>query len=340
MHPIDLSKKRIVISKTTQIGDVVISLPIAAVLKRYAPTCTVIFLAKKSACDIAKMYPYIDEVYDWNEIYSEQEAQTVQNIKALKVDIFIHVNACQIIARLIKKAEILIRIGSAYRWYHWLYCNHLVPISRGTSYNKRQLDLQYLKALGLPHLFSYEALALLYQFNFPPLPSAWCGLLHPHKFNLILHPSLVTAAGSRWPLAYYSKLIEALPETEFQIFVTGVLEDRAYMQPLLESVGSKVIDLVGRMPLSVFFTFIHHCDGLIAGSTGPLHLAAAAGIYALGLYRGEKAYIKRWEPVGKKAQVIAHPACILKITPQEVLQQVNAWRSTLFSMKNEAFTVK
>jgi ADP-heptose:LPS heptosyltransferase len=104
-----------------------------------------------------------------------------------------------------------------------------------------------------------------------------------------------------------------------------------------------VTDLVGKLTLTQFMSFTAHCDGLIAGSTGPLHLAAALGINTLGLYQSRKADIQRWHPVGRSAAVIhsdvqcrgerrraggegAIPCpCIAAIDPDTVACRVRAW---------------
>ena len=79
-------------------------------------------------------------------------------------------------------------------------------------------------------------------------------------------------------------------------------------------------------------TFISKADGLIAASTGPLHLAAALGIHALGIYPPIRPmHPGRWAPVGPGAKVFvksqyceacrrtADCVCIREIRP-EVLE--------------------
>jgi ADP-heptose:LPS heptosyltransferase len=105
-----------------------------------------------------------------------------------------------------------------------------------------------------------------------------------------------------------------------------------------------VTDLTGKLNLEELTSFISQADGLLACSTGVLHLAAALGIYALGLYSPMKPiHPGRWMPVGKKAHYLAlkeecsrcrdskECACINAITVEEVKDKVDAFSDTKFN---------
>jgi ADP-heptose:LPS heptosyltransferase len=50
-------------------------------------------------------------------------------------------------------------------------------------------------------------------------------------------------------------------------------------------------------------------DGVVAASTGPLHLAALAGTRALGLFSPQRPiHPGRWAPIGPHADVVVAPA--------------------------------
>jgi heptosyltransferase III len=330
-----LDKKRILIAKTTHVGDVVITLPIAGILKYYYPNAKILFLAKGAGCDIARRYHFIDEVYSDELIDSEE------GLKACKADVFIQVNNSKRLANAAQKAEIPVRIGSVHRIHNWSSCTHLAMISpEHKQLNKRQLDFEYLKLLNIEHQLSYADFSFLYQFKAGKKSINLSQSLNPNKFKLILHPSLITAKKYQWPLGYFKQLIQLLDPEKFQIFITGIESDKEYLHLFLDECKTleiEVVDMVGKLNMDEFITFISHCDGLVAGSTGPLHLAAALGIHALGVYRAEKTYIKRWEAVGYKAEVLSQPSacskcptgnpcrCILSILPEIVKSRILSW---------------
>ena len=84
--------------------------------------------------------------------------------------------------------------------------------------------------------------------------------------------------------------------------------------------------------------FINQADGLVSCSTGPLHIAAALGKYACGIYPPMKPlHPGRWAPLGKKAMYIVlekdcfdckknmNCTCIQSILPTQVLDVVKQW---------------
>lgn len=303
-----LKHKRIILSKTNQIGDVLFALPIASALKAKDPSCTIIFLGRQYTKALITHYKDVDEFADWEAISALDQDAAVEAIKALNADIILHIFPRKEIVKLAKLANIPYRIGSYGRWYNWLYCNRLLKVSRKKSpLHETQLDMQMLTHFGIKQNFSLEEIIALQHFlpfegTFPALD-----LLKPNKFNLILHP-LTRGRKIEWPLEKFAALIRALPKDTFRIFITGVEAEGLEIRPLLvepfvDSTHSpKIIDLTGKLSLDELMQFISKADGLICASTGPVHLAAAFGIHTLGLYAPIKPFhAGRWGPVGKNA---------------------------------------
>ena len=94
------------------------------------------------------------------------------------------------------------------------------------------------------------------------------------------------------------------------------------------------------MNLIEFISFINSADGLIAASTGPLHISASLGKNTLGLYPPIKPiFPKRWAPLGPKADFIVFEKecgkckrdiikceCIDLISPEVVLEKIKTWK--------------
>src|SRR4030095_7735377 len=123
------------------------------------------------------------------------------------------------------------------------------------------------------------------------------------KYNLILHPKSRGSA-REWGLKNFISLIRQLDPDRYKIFISGTAAEKPLVQPLLDEIPHLVTDITGIMELSQFISFIEACDGLIACSTGPLHLAAALGKDALGIYAPVRPiHAGRWGPVGKNSEV-------------------------------------
>jgi heptosyltransferase-3 len=340
---ISLRSKRILVVKTTQLGDLVISLPMAAALKQRDPHCVVILLTNPTTIDVARRCPDVDEVC--GEPVTAEALRSL--LVSLHVDIVIHAHSAKKIAQAAYDAGIPMRIGPIRRAYNWRFCTHLVTSMKSLfGVNKRLIDLQYLRPLGIV-IDDLRAVPELVHLSPPRMKQD--SPLHPHKFaqgrhSIILSPALVTAKSHQWPLESYSRLIRSLDATRFHWFICGTADDRKSLAPLIarHAHDTNVTDMVGRFALPEFMGFIACCDGLIAGSTGPLHLAAALGVRSLGLFQSRKKDIGRWRPVGRNATVLhsevpcrgerkgkagdgAPCPCIVAIGVDQVAQQVLGW---------------
>ena len=184
-------------------------------------------------------------------------------------------------------------------------------------------------------MFSLEEIPSYFGLeNIPSLSSAFSSLLSKDKFNLIIHPCSKGSA-REWGLPNFQKLVQLLPPEKFEIFITGTEEEGLKFRPWLVDKFPKVVDLSGKLSLEQMIAFIAQSDGMIAASTGPLHIAAALGKHALGLYAPMRPiYPGRWAPLGPKAAFIVKDkycskcrkkdrcACIESISPEEVINKL------------------
>jgi len=305
--------ERIIISRADSIGDVVLTLPLAGFLKIKFPQLYILFLAKNYTRDVVELSTAVDEFVSWDEISKlTAEADKVEKIKSLKADAIIHVFPRKEIAALAKKAGIKNRIGASGRLYHYLTCNKIVPLSRrNSSLHEAQLNLQLLKPIFKEGLPSLDAIPDFYQINKPLVKNNnFDEILDPKKFNLILHPKSKGSA-REWALEKYTELVEILPKDNFKIFVTGTIEEGELVQDFLVKNKNSITNLTGKFTLKELISFVAQADGLVAASTGPLHIAAMLDKLAIGIYPPIKPmHPGRWAPIGKNAHfLVANKDC-------------------------------
>jgi heptosyltransferase III len=299
-----MRRSTFIISRTDAIGDVVLTLPMAGVLRSLYPQSRILFLGRSYTRDVVAACVHIDSFLNWDEWRDLPAREASRAMAATGADCIIHVFPDRAIARIARIARIAERIGTTNRIYHWRYCNELVRLSRRNSdCHEAQLNLRLLVPLGARREYSLEEIGGKYGLTrLVPLPPEVEELLDPQRFNLILHPKSRGSA-REWGLGNYVRLIGLLPRERFKIFVSGTAAEGELLAPLLAK-HPEVTDLTGRLTLGQLMTFISKADGLVAASTGPLHLAAALGIYALGIYPPIRPmHPGRWAPVGPKARV-------------------------------------
>lgn len=304
------------ISRTDSIGDVVLTLPVAGVLKQYFPKTRITFLGRAYTRPVIEACSHVDAFMDREVFMSENEQMSD------RPDVIIHIFPDAAIARRAKQLALPVRIGATGRLYHWFTCNRLVPLSRKRSpLHEAQLNLLLLKPLGIKQPFSQQDISGFYGLDrLQPLDDAYRGLLAPGKYHLILHPKSQGSA-QEWGVEQYIRLVEMLDPERYQVFISGTEKEKPALQPLLDDLRTHVTDITGQMDLAQFMAFIAQCDGLVACSTGPLHIAAALGKDAIGLYPPERpTHPGRWAPLGPGVQVLVADRgdAMDTITPESV----------------------
>ena len=292
--------KSIIISRTDSIGDVVLTLPVATVLKEYFPEMKIGFMGKSYTKAVIEACISVDQFIDLNDFMNG----TV-TILGEKPEAILHVLPVAAIAMQAKKLKIPLRIGTTNRIYHWITCNTLVKLSRKNSdLHEAQLNLKLLEPFGITRHFSLAETGQLFAMkNIQPLSEKFASLINKGKYNLILHPKSQGNA-REWGLDNFIQLIESLDKDQYNIFISGTQKESELLQPLFNKAGNAVTNITGLMDLYQFISFINRCDGIVANSTGPLHIAAALGKNALGIYPPMRPiHPERWAPLGDKAQV-------------------------------------
>jgi heptosyltransferase III len=326
--------KRLIISRTDNLGDVILTLPLLGYLKSEVPDLKISFIGKKYTKALISQCVFVDQFLDKDEV--ESDPKILADVHA---DTIIFIYPDKSLARLAKQAQIKHRVATAHRWYNWFYCNHLVDFSRlKSNLHESQLNFKLLKPFKLNG--DVDTSELIPYYGIQPSKNDYSQLLNKNYFNLIIHPKSRGSA-REWPLEKYYELVESLPAESYRIFITGLKEEgdliRKEKPQLLNH--PNVTDLTGRFNLTELTSFISQADGLLACSTGVLHLAAALGIYTLGLYSPMKPiHPGRWMPIGKKTKYLVLKkecsdcraskdcACINLINAEEVKQEIDYFK--------------
>ena len=337
------------VSRTDAIGDVVLTLPVAGRLKQQFPGCRVVLIGRTYTAPVAAACPWVDDFLNLDELLQLPESAQLTTLRAYAAAAIVHVFPNKALARLAQKARIPVRIGTRNRWLHWLTCNRLVALSRRHSpLHEAQLNLQLLAPLGLTRnlpLTEVAALVRLRAVESLPLPlQVLVETRRPGQLNVILHPRSRGSA-REWGLDNFGHLARLLHQAGHRVFVTGTAAEGEELTTWLhQHVGFLAADLTGQLSLPQFLAFIAAADGLVAGSTGPLHLAAALGRHALGLYPPIRPmHPGRWRPLGPHAEFLVFDkpacadcrirpmacACIRAIEPRAVAACVLAWQPLL-----------
>jgi ADP-heptose:LPS heptosyltransferase len=318
---------RILVSRTDRIGDVVLTLPLCALLRQRLGA-TVMVLGRRYTRPLLEASANVDEILDWDDVEDADDRARRDFLGAAHADAIVHVFPRPEIARAALAARIPLRIGTSHRWYHWLTCNALEHFTRkGSEFHEAQLNVRLARRLlgpGIPPLQELAALAAIRPQG--PVPPAVAARLRAERFTLVLHPGS-SGSAREWPLDHWKLLAESLDPARVQLLVTGSPGEGAALREWIGTLGANATDLTGKLDLAALIALLGSVNGLVAASTGPLHLAAALGIHALGLFPSTPPiHPGRWAPLGPRAEVLVAPGSDLSaITPESVRARVAAW---------------
>ena len=305
--------KTFIISRTDAIGDVVLTLPMAGILKSNFPDCKVLFFGKTYTKPVVDLSRYIDGFINYDEFSKLSSSDKVTFLKNTEADEIIHVFPRKDISFAAKKAGIKIRTGTTHRWFHWLTCNHRINFSRKNSaLHEAQLNCLLLKDTIPKTDYSKAELTSFYGFHCNyALPSIYKSVI-TEKINVLIHP-LSHGHGREWGLDNYKSLIIKLNNSGCNCIVTGSAAEQKRLQEWIKELPEGVIDLTGKLQLDEFIALINESHGIVAGGTGPLHIAAALGRNTVGFFPPIKPiHAGRWAPLGINAHTLTFnkPNCV------------------------------
>lgn len=322
----------IILSRTDSIGDVMLTLPLAGLLKARFPGVRIIFIGRSYTRPVLQQCAHVDHILTLEEL---QAGDAVAILNALGADVIVHVFPQRPMARWAKAACIPMRIGTTNRWWHWLTCTHRVAFSRKrSSLHEAQLNTKLLAPLGFTATPTLAELPAYTGFTPAPADARAFPWFQNDRRTVILHPGSKGSA-VEWGLKNFTALIRLLNEGPYNVVVTGTAAEAERYRQELPLDHPHTFDAGGSLSLDELIGVIGASHALVAASTGPLHIAAACGIRAIGLFSPRRPiHPGRWAPIGRDAHALVFdPACaicaagqpcdcIQRISPARVLEVI------------------
>ena len=304
--------KNLLIIRTDRIGDVTLTLPLAAIVKKHYPECKVSFLLTEYTKTLAANNPYIDEVLILRT--ENKKVSLVKNLSVLErhhFDSCIVVSPSFIIALIVFLSEIKLRIGTGYRWYSFFFNNKIFTHRKFAEKHELEFNIDMLKPLGI----NYTPVKGELDFSIKADDVSCIEIeslfveekINPQKPIIIVHPG---SGGSSvdYPASKFKELISLMAEIPgAQVIISGSEQESELCSRI--AVPGKTKNFAGKLSLPRLIALIEKSHIFIANSTGPLHIAAALGKYVIGFYPNLLACSsKRWGPYSDKSYVFT-PEC-------------------------------
>ncbi len=320
----------VILSRPDNLGDAVLTLPMAGAIKAKAPGTRIIALVKRYTMPLWVNCAHVDEVLALEDLQAAGKGAS-ELLRKTGAGAIVHVFPHKEVARWAKQAGIPRRIGTSHRLWHWTTCNERLDFSRKNSdLHEAQLNFKLLAPFGIAVPSDVRSLIPLIGLHLPEPDATVLDQLRTDRLNIILHPLKVT--GAAWGLENFGKLIRFLDPDRYHVLLTGTQAEAEVYRKALPIDLAHVTDTGGKLTLTQLMALIGKADALVAASTGPLHIAAAAGIRTIGLFNMKRPlHPGRWAPLGADAHVLVQDTgcprcakgeecdCITRIPPGRVL---------------------
>ena len=300
--------KNILVVRTDRIGDVVLTLPIANIIKKHFPDSRVSFLIREYTKSLCENNLFINEIITLDE--ADGKTKIFSNIRKIKkkFDTAIVAYPTFRIALILFLAGIKTRIGSGYRWYSFLFNKKIYEHRKISEHHELEYNIRLLKAIGVEEevspstvLFNLHSSPLSRQFVEKELSSRSFNLLNK---LIIIHPG---SGGSSidLPPDQMKRLVYLMAqELDVEILITGSKTEKELCESLV--VNEKTKNLSGLFDLPELIALIEKSDLMIANSTGPIHIAAALGKHVIGFYpKIISCSDKRWGPYTNNKKIFS-----------------------------------
>lgn len=306
------SFESILIVRTDRIGDVILSLPIAGILKKHIPNVKVSFLVREYTAPLVRNCKYVDEVIVLAE--SNSKPLIGKNIAALKskYDLCIVAFPNFLIALILFLSGIKTRIGSGYRWYSFLFNKKVYEHRKYGERHELEYNVRLLHQINIHEEVTTKNVDFGIQVGSTISEKVQKQLIEfgwneNHKL-VIVHPG---SGGSAFdlPKNKMKSLIESIIVNDnVVLFITGSTAEKELCNYFV--VSKKTINTAGMFNLEELTAMINKAEILIANSTGPIHIASALGKKVIGFYPKFAAVSpKRWGPYTTYSRIFQPTSC-------------------------------
>ncbi|MCO6474339.1 MAG: glycosyltransferase family 9 protein [Melioribacteraceae bacterium] len=293
--------KNILIVRTDRIGDVILTLPIAGIIKKKYPESKITFMIKEYTSELVKVNSFIDDIIVFDNYNFKG---LLKELRTKNFDTAITVYPRFEIALLLFLAGIKLRVGTGYRWYSFLFNRKTYDHRKTGERHELEYNVRLLKHIDIEYTPKRGSV----DFNFIVDKASRKyidDLLSKNNFNskkkiIIIHPGSKGSAVDL-PIEKFNRIINVLSaQVNIQIILTGSKEETETCNSLTKR---GVINLAGKLTLMQLAALIDSSHILIANSTGPIHIAAALNKNIVGFYpKIASMSPTRWGPFSAKAK--------------------------------------
>ena len=327
--------QRLLVVKTSSLGDVIHALPVVQAIKEAAPHLSLGWLVRNRCVDILRGSPVIDHLYVMPDKPSLAELLALRReLHSMHYEIALDMQGLFLSGLVTRLSGAPARVGwDRNREGNALFLTDAVVPGKGKHAHEIDLLYGFAEALGVhvPHS----------EFTPQPYLAAENAVKAGKWLADLPHPRIALNVGAsraykRWPLKNWADVAQSLAQEGRSVVFVGDKTDAASVAQITPTLNSSFADLSGKTTLRELASVLAACDLLVSGDSGPMHLAVAVGTPVVALFGAT--HPTRHGPYGARNMVLHDPvpglvpgkrpteaegaACMARISPKDVLGAV------------------
>jgi len=330
--------KRILITRTDRLGDVLLSTPVISALRERFPCAYIAMMVAPHARDIVEGNPYLDEIIIYNKEYFRKSLiNTIKftfDLRFKKFDLALILHPTDRVNLIAFLAGIKRRVGYN-RKFGFLLTDRIVHTKQLGEKHESEYCFDLLEYLGISAREKNLYMPIREESE------KWVDalfLLENISLNdklLGIHPA-ASCFSKIWPVERFAQLADRLSSIYgFKVLVFSGPKDIKLADEFIRNMKGNAVNLAGKTSISQLASVLRRCRLFISNDSGPVHIATAVGTPVISIFgRNQKGLSpRRWGPLGVRDRVLhkeigcieclAHgckkeSACLKAITVDEV----------------------
>lgn len=303
---------RILVVRSDKIGDVILTTPAIAALRKKYPQAHITGLVSSVAVDVYRANPHLSDVIMLDPaLYSGFLGfwRLVSRLREEKAQVAVVFQAFFRVGLAVFFAGIPTRIGPLSKWWSWFFYNRgRRQIRSAVEMHEADYNVQLLRDLGITVADTREQTSLVVKPEAKAEAARFFAEkgLSPQFKTVAIHPGMAGSA-LNWPEQHYIQLGRRLVN-RYNVLVTGGPGEEALVERVFQGIANhqgyhpdspSFAKYIGDKGLAATIAIFDQCDGVVAPSTGPMHIAVALKKIVVTIFPPIKVQSAvRWGPYG------------------------------------------